>query len=77
MDRAYEEGIVPAEQFARRGTQAAEGVLVNTLFCDMTRALHVTAAQESVDLANCYYSVAHPIANIAMQSFKVDPLWWP
>jgi hypothetical protein len=26
---------------------------------------------ESVDLANCYDAVAHPIASIALQSFKV------
>jgi hypothetical protein len=28
-------------------------------------------AIESVDLANCYDAVAHPIASIALQSFKV------
>jgi hypothetical protein len=34
-------------------------------------SLHKTAAIESVDLANCYDAVAHPIASIALQSFKV------
>ena len=33
--------------------------------------MHRTAAIESVDLANCYDAVAHPIASIAIQSFKV------
>ena len=42
MDKAYSAGVVPAEQFARRGTQAAEGVLTSTLFCDIIRALHHT-----------------------------------
>jgi hypothetical protein len=28
-------------------------------------------AIESVDLANCYDAIAHPIASIALQSFKV------
>ena len=41
------------------------------LFCDIARALHRTAAIESVDLANCYKAVAHPIASIALQSLKV------
>jgi hypothetical protein len=71
MDRAFKEEIIPAEQFAKRGSQATEGVLTSGLFCDIARALHRTAAIESVDLANCYDAVAHPIASIALQSFKV------
>ena len=71
MKRAREEGIVPLEQFAKSGCEAAEGVLATGFFCDIARTLHRTAGVESVDLANCYDSVAHPIANIAMQSFKV------
>jgi hypothetical protein len=71
MDRAFKEEIIPAEQFAKRGSQATEGLLTSGLFCDIARALHRTAAIESVDLANCYDAVAHPIASIALQSFKV------
>ncbi len=41
------------------------------LLCKIVRALHKTAAIESVDLANCYDALAHPIASIALQSFKV------
>ena len=37
----------------------------------MIRALHITAGIESVDLGNCYDAVAHPIASIALQAFKV------
>jgi hypothetical protein len=51
--------IIPAEQFAKRGSQATEGVLTLGLFCDIAWALHTTAAIESVDLANCYDAVAH------------------
>ncbi len=71
MDRAFLEGIVPAEQFAKRGSQVAHGVLVSGLFCDIAWALHKTSAIESVDLANCYDAVAHTITSIALQSFKV------
>ena len=71
MSRAREEGIVPLEQFAKKGCQAVEGVLATGFFCGIARALHRTAAVESVDLANCYDAVAHPIANLALQSFKV------
>jgi hypothetical protein len=54
MDNALNAGIVPAEQFAKRGSQANQGVLTSGLFCDIARTLHVTAAIESVDLAECY-----------------------
>jgi hypothetical protein len=71
MDKAFEGDIIPAEQFAKRGSQATEGVLTSGLFCNIAQALHKTAAIKSVDLANCYDAVAHPIASIALQSFKV------
>jgi hypothetical protein len=71
MDKAFQGDIIPAEQFAKRGSQATEGVLTSGLFCDIAWPLHKTAAIESVDLANCYDAVAHPIASIVLQSFKV------
>ncbi len=72
MDRAFREDIVPVEQFAKHGSQASEGVVTSGLFCDIVRALHRTAAIESIDFANCYNAVAHPIASIALQCVKVQ-----
>ena len=72
MNKALDAGIVPADQFAKCGSQANQGVVVSGLFCDIARSLHKTAAIESVDLANCYDAVAHPIVSIALQSFKVQ-----
>jgi hypothetical protein len=73
MDKAFEGDIIPVEQFGKRGSQATEGVLTSGLFCNIARALHKTAAIESVDLANCYDydAVAYLIASSALQSFKV------
>ena len=71
MNKAFEAEIVPSEQFAKRGSQANQGVLASVLVCDMSRTQHRTAAIASVDLADCYDSVAHPIVSIALQSFKV------
>ena len=34
MDQAYDNGMVPVEQFAHCGTQASSGVLCKVLFCD-------------------------------------------
>ncbi len=53
MDKAFEGDIISAEQFAKRGSQATEGVLTSGLFCDIALALQRTASIESVDLANC------------------------
>jgi hypothetical protein len=71
MDQAYDKGLIPTEQFARRSTQAAHGVLCKVLFCDVVRALHLTAGLPSVDLGNCYDAVSHLIASISLQAFKV------
>jgi hypothetical protein len=71
MDQAYDNGMVPVEQFARRGTQASSGVLTKVLFCNTISALHEMAGIPSVDLGNCYDAVAHPIASLALQAFQV------
>ena len=71
MMDTFSEGIVPAEQFTKRGLPASHRVLASGLFYDIVRALHRTSAIESVDLAYCYNAVAHPIASIALQSSKV------
>jgi hypothetical protein len=71
MDKTFQGDIIPAEQFTKRGSLATERVLTSGLFCDIAQALHKTVAIESLDLASCHDAVAHPIASIALQSFKV------
>ncbi len=36
IDKAFQGDIIPAEQFAKRGSQATEGVLTSELFSDIT-----------------------------------------
>lgn len=74
MDQAFNAGNVPLEKFARRGTQAAHGVLCKVLFCDYVWALHIVAGIPSMDLGNCYDAVSHLIASIVLQAFKVPLL---
>ncbi len=71
MNKAFQGDIILEEKFAKRGSQAMEGVLISGLFCDIAWALHKTGAIESVDLDNCYYAIAHSIASKGLQSFKV------
>jgi hypothetical protein len=35
MEKAFQKDIIPAEQIAKRGSQAIEGVLTSGLFCDI------------------------------------------
>jgi hypothetical protein len=42
MDKVFQGNIIPAEQFAKRGSQATEGVLTSGLFCDIAWAFHKT-----------------------------------
>ena len=60
MDQAYDNGMVPVEQFARRGTQASSGVLCKVLFCDMIRALHEMAGIPSVHSSEVGHSCIRP-----------------
>jgi hypothetical protein len=46
MDKDFQGDIIPVEQFAKRGSQATEGVLTSGLLCDIVWALYKTAAVE-------------------------------
>jgi hypothetical protein len=35
MDKAFEGDIIPAELFAKRGSQATEGLLTSGIFCNI------------------------------------------
>jgi hypothetical protein len=71
MTAAHEQGIVPVEQFATKGTTSEEGGMGKLFKSDLVRVFHFTAAIESVDLGDCYDAVAHPCASIALQAFGV------
>ena len=72
MDNAREKGIIPAEQFAKKGARAQEGCLVKTFHGDSSRVLHITSIIINVDFKTAYDSVAHPIASVALQAWGVS-----
>lgn len=72
MDNALSRGVVPAEQFAKKGSRPQDGCMIKLFHYDRARVLHHTAAIESVDLHSCYDSVAHPVASIALQAFSIS-----
>jgi hypothetical protein len=46
MNNALASGIVPAEQFAKQGSQANQGVIASGLFCDIVRTLNKSSSAE-------------------------------
>ena len=50
---------------------ADNGTLCKTLFYDITRQARVSAAIVSVDASNCYDRIAHAMASLVFQAFKV------
>jgi hypothetical protein len=72
MDNALARGVVPAKQFAKKGSRPQDGCLIKLFHYDRARVLHHTAAIESVNLFSCYDSVAHQIASVALQAFSIS-----
>ena len=66
--------LMPEDVFSERNRMADYGGLENILFYDIVRQLRVPAGIASVDAANCYYIVAHFIASLVFQSFRVGYL---
>ena len=71
MDNARLKGIIPADQFAKKGSKSQDGCLVKTLFFDRARVLHQTSGVVCADFSQCYDSVAHPIASVGLQAWGV------
>ena len=48
-----------------------DGTLENVLFFNIARQTRLTARQGSVEVVNCYDSVAYVIASLVPQSFRL------
>jgi hypothetical protein len=69
MNNAGRKGVIPQEQFAKKGSKCQDGCMIKLFHYDRARVLHHTAAIGSVDFFSCYDSVAHPIASVALQAW--------
>ena len=63
--------MMPEDIFSYRNRMADYGGLAKILFYDIVRQQRVPAGIASVDAANCYDRVAHSIASLVFQSFRV------
>lgn len=74
MDNARTKGIVPDEQFAKKGSRPQDDCAVKTCHTDRARVLHHMAGVSGVDFYCCYDSVARPLAAVALQAWGVSPV---
>ncbi len=68
---AWGHQLMPERIFSKKNRMADNGTLCKTLFYDITRKAHVPTAITSVDALNCYDRIAHAIASMIFQAFRV------
>ncbi len=71
MNNAQGHNLMPEEIFSEKNRMAKDGTLCKTLFYNITRQVHVPAAIALVDASNCYDRIAHAIALLIFQAFRV------
>ena len=71
MANARENDLLEPEIFAVAGRSAPDATMAKVAFTDINRAQHRNHAVASVDLGQCYDSVAHGACSIALQAFGV------
>ncbi len=71
MTNVCKYNLMPEEIFSEKNRMADDGTLCKTLFYDITRQAQVPAAITSVNASNCYNRIAHAIASLVFQAFRV------
>ncbi len=71
MAKAQEHDLMPEEILSKKNRMADDGTLIKTLFCDLARQARAPTAITSVDALNCYDMIAHAMALLVFQAFRV------
>jgi hypothetical protein len=71
LENAHKQQLMPEEIFSKRNRMANNGTLCKMLFYDITRQAHVPAAITLFDASNCYDRIAHAMASLVFQAFRV------
>ncbi len=71
MQQAIQEGSIPQECFAKKGSHCNHAVLTKQFFCDSSRVLHHPASMVECDFGDCYDRAAHAPTSIALQSWGI------
>ena len=70
---ALHRDIIPPDQCATKGIGKDQDSMLKQLHCDIHRTMYVPFAVVSADLANCYDSVQHGCAALALCAFGIPP----
>jgi len=68
INRLYEEGYIPEEQYSQRESTAEDARLDSRLTMDISRQLRIPFANVSVDADKCYDRINHIIMSLALLS---------
>ena len=71
MGMADEKGLIPIENYAKKGSHCDNAVMAKTFFCDGSKVLHYPASLGESDFGDCYDRQAHPPTSIALQSWGI------
>jgi hypothetical protein len=71
MASAQDKGQIPAECFAKKGSNCVNAVITKIMYCDESRTHHHPMCIGGNDFGDCYDQIAHPPASIALQSWGV------
>jgi hypothetical protein len=66
INRLYEEGYIPEDQYSQRESTAEDARLDSRLTMDISRQLRITLATVSVDADKCYDRINHIIMSLAL-----------
>ena len=67
-NKACEDGGIPDEVYAKKGSHCDNVTMTKVFFCDLSRTMRHPAAITEVDLGECYNRMTHPSTSITMQS---------
>ena len=71
MKLARENGLVPKEIYSKKGKTPEDAILQQVLVYNTTRQLRRPLLMGSVDTTQCYNRIAHMVASLTLQAYKV------
>ncbi len=68
MTSTQDRGQIPAEWFAKKGSNCINVVITKIMYCNESRTHHHPMCIEGNNFGNCHDCIAHPPASIILQS---------
>jgi hypothetical protein len=71
MALAQDKGQIPAEYYAKKGSNCISAVITKIMYCNESRTHHHPMCIGGNNFGDCYNRIAHPPVSIALQSWGV------